>query len=132
MPFLSIACATACSQMLGCAWYSPYMFGNVWLKATGKDCKGISSNCTPFIVGLTSDLGLACALDHALPRIDLGSNWRTVAMVAGGFSFIHSMIEAPHYAYEERSTSVFGLSITFNTVRLAVMTFVMLTLDRSD
>jgi hypothetical protein len=61
--------AVASSQLLGAVWYSPFIFGKLWMKATfpHKSKEALAKNAgTAYALTLVSSAGIALLLNFVL------------------------------------------------------------------
>lgn len=53
---LGIALATVIGMVLGALWYSPLLFGNLWMKCIGKTPETLGSSTVPMIGAMLASL----------------------------------------------------------------------------
>ncbi|XP_070542287.1 uncharacterized protein [Ptychodera flava] len=127
MPLLSILLASASGHLVGDLWYNSYTFRPAWCKFAGKTPLDLDKlGIQPRIVTIASDLTLACLLDHAVSKLDVGNSCKTAAMVTGGAALLYTALGAPHNAYDDRHCGCVAIDLGYNAARVGVMSLVLL------
>ncbi len=72
MSILAIIIASALGMILGALWYSPLLFGNLWMQCLGKTKDTLGSATIPMIGSVVACIltALGVALLHSLIGID--------------------------------------------------------------
>ena len=77
MNYLAILIAAVAYFVLGALWYSPVLFGNAWLKGTGKTKEQVAADHSPmnYVIGLVT----AFVSSYGIARILLWTHQGSIA-----------------------------------------------------
>jgi hypothetical protein len=79
---LGILAATAIGMVLGALWYSPLLFGNIWMKCLGKTPETLGSATLPMIGSVIASFLTAFGVALLLSLINVAT--LTAALSLGG------------------------------------------------
>ncbi len=115
--------AAILNMALGMLWYSPYLFGKLWLKAQGKtrdDIKSATIGITYVLNTLTS-LVFAYVLAHIVKYANLNSIEQ--GAMAGFWVWLGFVVTTvlPVYFFESRPKLLFLIYILYQFVSIPIM-----------
>ena len=107
--------------LIGGIWYSPAIFGKVWMKENGFTEEGLKNGNMLKIFGLAFVLGLIAAINLAMflggeVNIAMGAFYGFLA----GFGWVATFI-GTHYLFERKSFKLFLINAGYSVVSLTVM-----------
>lgn len=107
--------------LIGGLWYSPAVFGKVWMRENGFTEEGMKGGNMAKIFGLTFFLALISAVNLAMfmgPENNpgMGALWGFLA----GFGWVATFV-GTHYLFERRSFALFLINAGYSIVALTVM-----------
>lgn len=107
--------------LIGGVWYSPALFGKVWMRENGFTEESMKNSNMIKIFGLAFVLGLIAAVNLAVfmgPENNpaMGAMWGFLA----GFGWVATFI-GTHYLFERRSFTLFLINAGYSIVALTVM-----------
>ena len=118
--WLAVIVAAIASFVLGSAWYSPALFGNAWMKASGMtEEKGKQANM-PVVFGVSfvwALLGASCFAAFIGPKPDL--SFAVAAGFATGFFWITGSYGI-NYQFEQKPLSLLAINGGYHTVQYAL------------
>jgi hypothetical protein len=119
--YLAVLAAAASSFVIGGMWYSPILFGNIWLRETGlsdvdlrKRNMGIVFG-TSFLLSLVIAFNLAAFLDGP-PDL----TWGATAGALAGIGWVATAV-AITYLFEARSIKLFLINAGYHAVTFIIM-----------
>lgn len=129
--FLAVLVSAIGLMALGFLWYSPVLFGNLWMKASGlskRDMAGSEAQkcakrgyLSSFVGGLVTAYILALFLENIL--VD---SWQTAVQIAVllwiGFRLAPSV---SCLFFEKKSPVVFAVNVGFDLVYLVMMSILL-------
>ena len=145
--FLPVIVAVVLNQLLGAAWYSKMAFGPAWLKEVRLDRKSVmkANMASAMTVSVLCSFVLAASLYYLLHTPvnlqyfsygesvgDEFSPIGAVSLIASGVGTVSialfmfwlafvAAIRATHYAFEQRSLSLFAISSLHDLATIIVM-----------
>jgi len=121
IPWLAILVATVVSFFLGALWYSPALFGRVWMREAGlgdqQSCGGrppLRLLGTTFLLTLISTSVLSFCLSPK-PGLTYGA----VGGLVIGLGWVTTAI-GTNYLFEGKSFKLFAITCGFHVVRFLV------------
>lgn len=112
------ALATVAYFFLGALWYSKALFGNAWMRATGKTEEELKQGSDPktamsgmFVVTLVSVIALATLIDHSATDDVAGA--LAIAVIVS-FGFILPPLSANVF-FEGRPWTLFMINFGYHT-----------------
>lgn len=107
--------------LIGGLWYSPAVFGKVWMRENGFTEESLKGGNMAKIFGLSFLLGVVAAVNLAMfmgPENDpaMGAMWGFLA----GFGWVATFV-GTHYLFERRSFKLFLINAGYSVVALTVM-----------
>ncbi len=123
--YLAVVIAAAVAFILGGLWYSPLLFARPWLsenRFTADDARKDFSPARAYGIALAGALVAAYALDALLigPPHHGGALSGAKRGAAAGFCFV-ALALASTYAFERRSTVLWGINAGFFLLQFTVM-----------
>ena len=119
--YLAVLAAAASSFVIGGMWYSPILFGNIWLRETGlsdvdlrKRNMGIVFS-TSFLLSLVIAFNLAAFLDGP-PNL----TWGATAGALAGIGWVATAV-AITYLFVARSIKLFLINAGYHAVTFIIM-----------
>ena len=127
---LAVLLATASTMVVGSIWYTPKVFGNLWMKLIGKTEKDLGKNATPAIlITIVVSFATAYVLAHVTY---LSQSFFNNSFLASAFSTAFwlwlGMTAArfiTHDAFERRPVQLTLLNIIHELVTFMVMALVI-------
>ncbi|MCE2029103.1 DUF1761 domain-containing protein [Sessilibacter corallicola] len=77
---LEIVAGAVVGMMLGALWYSPLLFGNLWMKAIGKTPETLGSSTGPMIGSMVASLLSAIGVALLSSLIDVQSLGQAITL----------------------------------------------------
>jgi hypothetical protein len=120
--WLAIIAATLAFFAFGALWYSPVLFGKMWMKETGITTEKARSSNMAKAMGLTVLFSFVMALNLALfmNSPEIGASQGALYGFFTGFGWIGMAIFVSGQ-YEFRSTRYMLINAGYNTVGLTIM-----------
>jgi hypothetical protein len=114
-------------QGFGALWYSPMLFGTIWLALQGKAPADIdSSNPVPFIFAFVAAVALTYAIAWLLGRLNLATPAAALRVILAIWAAFTLLIVATHYAFLDLSYGLLlidmGRSLVDTVVSVVVLT----------
>jgi len=120
--WLAIVVAALANIVIGALWYSPFLFGKVWMRASGKQDMGKGAGKL-YLLNAVASLLIAYVLVHAI-RYAAGDA-ATVAegMMVAGINWLGFLVAGvlPVYLFEGRNKSLYFFYIAYQLVSFLVM-----------
>ena len=105
--YLAVLVASISSFVIGFFWYSPFLFGNIWMKEAGLTKEKVSQNNMVKVFGLTFILAfIICFNLAAFLGVDAGFVWGLTAGALAGIGWVAASIGIL-YLFESRSLKLF-------------------------
>ncbi len=119
--YLAIVAAAMSTFLIGGLWYSPAVFGKVWMRENGFTEEGMKNSNMIKIFGLAFFLALISAVNLAMfmgpeNKPAMGAMWGFLAGVGWVATFVGT-----HYLFERRSFTLFLINAGYSVVALTVM-----------
>ena len=119
--YWAILVASLSTFLIGGLWYSPALFGKLWMRENGFTEEQLKSSNMMKIFGLSFLLGLIAAVNLAMfmgpeDRPAMGALWGFLA----GFGWVATFI-GTHYLFERKSFILFLINAGYSIVALTVM-----------
>lgn len=107
--------------LIGGLWYSPALFGKIWMRENGFTEEDLKKGNMTRIFGLAFLLGLVAAINLAM-FLGAETNMSTGAFYGflAGFGWV-AMFIGTHYLFERRSFTLFLINAGYSIVALTVM-----------
>lgn len=123
--YFAILVAALSTFMIGGLWYSPAVFGKVWMKENGLTEEEMKKSNMVKIFGLAFLLALIAAVNLAMflgPENNpaMGALWGFLA----GFGWV-AMFVGTHYLFERKSFTLFLINAGYSVVALTVMGIIL-------
>jgi hypothetical protein len=123
--YLAILAASLSTFLIGGLWYSPAVFGKLWMKENGLKEEEMKNSNMVKIFGLAFVLGLISAINLAMflgPESDpvMGAVWG----FAAGFGWVATFV-GTHYLFERKSFKLFLINAGYSVVALTVMGIIL-------
>ena len=119
--WFAIVAAVVASFVIGMVWYSPMVFGNMWMKLAGipKNSKKVP------VVPMISSLVGAAVMAYVLMHVLVYSSADTVAdgVIAAFWMWLGFVLPTivVHGLYENRDPQLMGLNAAYNLVYMLAM-----------
>ncbi|HLT79480.1 MAG TPA: DUF1761 domain-containing protein [Cyclobacteriaceae bacterium] len=119
--YWAILVAALSTFLIGGLWYSPAVFGKVWMRENGFTEESLKTGNMGKIFGLAFLLALVAAVNLAMflgpdTSLSLGAFYGFLA----GFGWV-AMFIGTHYLFERRSFTLFAINAGYSVVALTVM-----------
>lgn len=119
--YWAVLVAALSAFLIGGLWYSPAVFGKIWMKENGFTEEDLKKGNMAKIFGLTFLLSLVAAVNLAMflgpdTNLSLGAFYGFLA----GFGWV-AMFIGTHYLFERRSFTLFAINAGYSVVTLTVM-----------
>src|SRR5688500_19949161 len=119
--YLAILVASLATFLIGGLWYSPAVFGKLWMRENGFTEEQLKKSNMIKIFGLTFLLSVIAAVNLAMfmgPESDpaMGALWGFLA----GFGWVATFV-GTHYLFERKSFTLFLINAGYSIVALTVM-----------
>lgn len=120
---LPVVIAGIINMVIGSLWYSPFLFGKLWIKSMGKTQEEMMKGANPFIYVFNTIAGLLFA--YVLAHIVKFGNLNTALQgVTAGFwvwlGFVVTTV-LPVYLYESRPKILYFLYIFYQMFSIIIM-----------
>ena len=117
----AVVMAALSTFLIGGLWYSPALFGKLWMRENGFTEESLKGGNMAKIFGLAFFLGLIAAVNLAMflgveDRPEMGALWG----FAAGFGWVATFVGV-HYLFERRSFTLFLINAGYSIVALTVM-----------
>jgi hypothetical protein len=111
--------------LIGGLWYSPAVFGKVWMKENGFTEEDLKKGNMAKIFGLSFLLCLVAAINLAMflgpeTNLSMGAFYGFLA----GFGWV-AMFIGTHYLFERRSFTLFAINAGYSVVTLTIMGMIL-------
>lgn len=121
----AVLVAALSTFLIGGLWYSPAVFGKLWMRENGFTEESLKGGNMVRIFGLTFFLALIAAINLAMflgaeNRPEMGALWG----FAAGFGWVATFI-GTHYLFERRSFSLFLINAGYSIVALTLMGIIL-------
>lgn len=125
--YLAVLIAALINMFLGMLWYSPYMFGKMWIAALGKSEEELKKSASGpiYIVSMVAALILAYVLAHIIiyaQATTVVQGIQTGFWVWVGFTVTTLL---PVYLYEKRPMKIYFIYIIYQFIALVLMGLVL-------
>ena len=119
--YLAVIASAASAFVIGGAWYSPVLFGKVWLKETGLTDEMLRKRNMAVTFGLSFVLSLIIAINLAAflsgpPNLA----WGCTAGALAGIGWV-AMAYGVTYLFEARSFKLFLVNAGYHAVTFVLM-----------
>jgi hypothetical protein len=127
---LAVLLATASTMVVGSIWYTPKVFGNLWMKLIGKTEKDLGKNATPAIlITIVVSFFSAYVLAHVtyLSQNFFGNSFLASAFATAFWLWL-GMTAArfiTHDAFERRPVPLTLLNIMHELVTFMIMALII-------
>ena len=124
---LAVLIAAVLNMVIGMLWYSPYLFGKMWLSAIGKTQEEIKQGSSGpiYMINTIASLVIAYVLAHI---IDYAGAATAAAGAQTGFwiwlGFV-AMTVLPTYLYEMRPMRVYFIYVAYQLVSFIAMAVIL-------
>jgi hypothetical protein len=117
----AVIVAAVSTFLIGGLWYSPAVFGKVWMRENGLTEEGMKKSNMAKIFGLAFFLAFIASINLAMfmgpeDRWEMGAMWGFLA----GFGWVATFV-GTHYLFERRSFTLFLINAGYSIVALTVM-----------
>lgn len=119
--YLAVFVAAILSFVIGGAWYSPVLFGNIWMKEMGFTEQDTKNSNMAKIFGLSFILALIISFNLAAflgPKADLG--FGLAAGAAAGIGWVSASIGIV-YLFGKKSLKLFLIDAGYQAVTYIIM-----------
>ncbi len=111
------------NMAIGMLWYSPYLFGKLWIKSMHKTPDEAKQGANPFIYifNTIASLVLAYVLAHLVKYANI--NTAEMGATAGFWVWLGFVVTTvlPVYLYEDRNKMLFILYIIYQMFAIIIM-----------
>ena len=119
--FIAVVAAAACSFLIGGVWYSPILFGRIWLKESGLTDERLRRRNMGLVFGTSFVLSLVIALNLAAflagpPNLA----WGVAAGALAGIGWVAAGLGIT-YVFEARPLKLFLVNAGYHAVTFMVM-----------
>lgn len=115
--------AAVINMALGMLWYSPYLFGKLWMKAQGKSPEDVRSASVGimYVLNTLTSLVFAYLLAHIVKYANL--NTIQLGAMAGFWIWLGFVVTTvlPVYLFESRPKILFFIYILYQFVSIPIM-----------
>jgi Protein of unknown function (DUF1761) len=117
----AVLVAALSTFLIGGLWYSPAVFGKVWMRENGFTEEGMKNSNMVKIFGLAFFLAFIASINLAMflgpeENVGMGAFWGFLA----GFGWVATFV-GTHYLFERRSFTLFLINAGYSIVALTVM-----------
>ena len=117
----AVLVAALSTFVIGGLWYSPAVFGKLWMRENGFTEEYLRGGNMAKIFGLAFFLGLIAAINLAMflgpeDRPEMGALWG----FAAGFGWVDTFV-GTHYLFERKSFTLFLINAGYSVVALTLM-----------
>lgn len=119
--YLAVLAAAVSAFLVGGIWYSPILFGNMWMRETGLDDERLRRRNVAAVFGASFVLSVIIALNLAAFLAgppDL--SWGMIAGALAGIGWVATAM-AITYLFEARSMKLFLINAGYHAVTFIVM-----------
>lgn len=116
----AVLLAAGVKFFIGGLWYSPVLFGGLWLRETGLRTEELTSPARPMIIAALLGLVTAFTLAVLITLTDLDFISSIALGCLVGIGIVATML-APHFAFEGRSFRLCAIYAAQHVVELMVM-----------
>jgi hypothetical protein len=119
--YWAILVAALSTFLIGGLWYSPTVFGKIWMRENGFTEEGLKGGNMAKIFGLAFFLAIISAVNLAMfmgpeDKPEMGALWGFLA----GFGWVATFV-GTHYLFERRSFTLFLINAGYSVVALTIM-----------
>ncbi len=121
----AVVAAALSSFLLGGLWYSPALFGNAWMRASGHDAASLAKGNQGVIFGMSFVLALITAAVFAMflgPKPELG--FALGAGVAAGIGWVATSFGI-NYLFERKSFPHFAINAGYHVVQFSLIGLIL-------
>ena len=118
MPILIVLLAVILSMALGFIWYSPLLFGPLWMRLVGITEKKKRKGAMVF--GLLSSAAFAFLLALSM-LVSQGSLRETALSMAYVWLLFGFLLRLPHFFFEQRSFKLFWIYATHDLANMLLI-----------
>ena len=116
--------AAIANMLLGMFWYSPYLFGKIWMKSMGKtpeDMKMGGSAGIMYVLNTISSLVFAYVLAHIIKYANI--NMFSAGAIAGFWVWLGFVVTTvlPGYLFESRPKLLYFIYIIYQFFSITIM-----------
>lgn len=129
--YFSVLIAGISGMVIGALWYSPVLFGKIWMKLSGMDSAKINSvkkigmGLTYFLAFIGS-LIMACVLVHFMAYMVIDNFVDTVQLVFWSWIGFIAPVTLSVVLWEGKSWKLWFLNNSYYLISLIVMSVVLL------
>ena len=121
----AVLAAAASGFVVGGLWYSPALFGRMWMRETGLTEQQLAASNMAVIFGLSFVLSVVAALVFAMflgpaPKVDFA----LMAGLSAGVAWVGTSFGI-NYLFERKSLKLFLINAGYHTVQFALMGLVL-------
>jgi hypothetical protein len=126
--YLGLSVAALSTFLIGGLWYSPAVFGKVWMKENGLTEEEVKKGNKVKIFGLAFLLAVISAINLAMfmgPEKNpaMGALWGFLAGTGWVSTFVGT-----HYLFERKSFKLFLINAGYSVVALTIMGIILVVL----
>ena len=117
----AVLVAAVSTFLIGGLWYSPALFGKVWMRENGFTEESMKNSNMAKIFGLAFFLALIASVNLAMflgPETDAGMG--AFYGFLAGFGWVATFV-GTHYLFERKSFTLFLINAGYSIVALTVM-----------
>lgn len=121
--YMAVIVSTVIGMVLGALWYSPVLFANAWMKATGRKKEDVSaSNATRgYVIAVIANLLTAYVLAHFVQYA--GATTFAEGMLTGFWAWLGfvATVSTMNDAFEDRPAQLTLINVGMQLVALVIM-----------
>jgi len=119
MQTVAIITATLSSFVLGGLWYSPLLFGNIWLRESNYSCeKGKSHGVMPYVCSFVFSLLAAIGFNYLVMNSTTLYNHLIIALIVGVLLVATAL--GTNYQFADRSNKTFLIDAGYHVARFVI------------
>jgi hypothetical protein len=127
--YLAILLSALSTFVLGGLWYSPAVFGKVWMRENGFTEEDLKKGSMGKIFGLAFLLALISAINLAMfmgpeKSVTMGA----VYGFAAGFGWVATFV-GTHYLFERKSFTLFLINAGYSVIALTIMGVIIVAMN---
>ncbi len=128
--FLAIGIAIVADMMLGALWYSPLLFGKVWMKAVGiEKPEDLGDTAKPaYAASGVCAVAMALFLSWLLGRLNIQTIGEALPVVLVLWLGVIAPVVAVPYFWEDRPKVPFGIYSGYKLVAICITAVILTTL----
>lgn len=122
---VAILAAVIASMVIGAVWYSPMVFGKVWMKLTGKNTQELKNPAFSYIVMTVVAFLQALVLSQFIGFVGAGSTYQ--GMITGfwaWFGFV-ATTQASGFVFQGKSWRLYLLDNGYHLISLMLMGIIL-------